>query len=589
MAANAAALDRLKPKTAEAALAAFRMSVSYKEVVDSIKNAGPAIKSFQEKVSDSLAGLRKQAEDTRAASVAFGLYAAELQAAEDGIERFNLKLDGSQLPLGIMTGKMEGLGSVVAKVVKEGFEPLDPLLKTINTSTKRLGVSFDDLKPAMEVALTAGQQLLKDITEELKESQRLTDVFAEAQRLLDLEFKNQSASLDVLLAKQQALDEAREAALGLTKELTEEEKILRAALDELAGALTGSLLNGFEDLGEVMKNFALNIVGDILQSAFKSLLTDIFTQDEAIKKLAASWRSFLGLFGGGGTGTPKVPVPGVSGGDVATGGGSAGGGVGGLLGGAGAVGSIVGAISGVVSNFQFRRMNKLLDLIELNTRQTTRALTGAPEILGPKFGPFAPVPVTEGPFATSSSTSAFDDPSTFTPTNTTPTIPDQPTGLPFGPEAPTGPTGPSGGSGQQQGLGVLQILFAQSDILEGSLEQLEFQTDSLTVLKDEALGSRGLLEDIKAALSGIGNVAAGDPVVPILLGEIKESLTGTGELITEVQNTVIQAQKQFVFNRDIVVPIQERTANLVELILKEIQRGLTMPPVGPAAPQGSLI
>ena len=154
---------------------------------------------------------------------------------------------------------------------------------------------------------------------------------------------------------------------------------------------------------------------------------------------------------------------------------------------------IVSAISDILRNFQLARLEGSLNAIELNTRQTTRALTGAPELLaksaqmiGQAAGGISDA--TQKGFVIPSATNAFNDPTTFVPTNRTPTA------VPTAPGLPPGPPGPEtsgAGAGPQQGLGVLQVLFEQSNFMQDQLGQLKFQTASLDTLKTWAAGSKG--------------------------------------------------------------------------------------------------
>lgn len=118
---------------------------------------------------------------------------------------------------------------------------------------------------------------------------------------------------------------------------------------------------------------------------------------------------------------------------------------------------------------------------------------------------------------------------------------------------------------------MLQVLFDLSEFAQEQLGQLQFQTDSLDTLKDQAGRREGLLETIRDSLTGLGKVGLGDPIVPALLGQIKETMTGAGELITEVRNTVSGLAKQFRFDRDIVQVTRDQLLRRTEDILKEIK------------------
>ena len=229
----------------------------------------------------------------------------------------------------------------------------------------------------------------------------------------------------------------------------------------------------------------------------------------------------------------------------------------------------------MIRNFQLAKLEGSLNAIELNTRQTTRALTGAPELLqqsaqmiGQAAGEISDA--TQKGFVIPSATNAFNDPTTFVPTNTTPTAVPTAPGLPLG---PPGPEAAGTGAGPQQGLGVLQVLFQHSDFMQDQLGQLKFQTASLDTLKD--LGSRfeGLLTTIRDSLSGLNQSATfgGGAVMVALTAQIKESVTGTGELITAVRNQIAAVRQQFIFDRDIVQVTRDQQLRVQEDILKELK------------------
>lgn len=526
-----------------------------------VDKAGGAIQTFGKKVAEQVQKMRDSAASAKISAAAWDIWADVQDKADAASGRFNLALSKMEVPLGIVTGKMMGLSAQVRQAI-EDFKASGPPLLTMADNLQTVASQGDKVRIALskippELAkLTPGQELLRGIMEALKAGKEQAGSFAEAMRLLAFD-----AAFAKLALEDQArvVDELREQwreYTGEAEKTREEQEKLNAAINDVSGILADAVL-GFVSLGEAMKNFAINIVGDILQSAFKALLTDMLTQDKALQKLISSWKSFLGLFGGG----KKVAGDAGEGvGDVITGGGGGGGGTLGII---DTVTGIVSAISSIVSNFQLEKIHKALNFIELNTRQTARALIGdsAARVRGVLTTPSSAATVSTQPTG-ETGRKGFAVPSLV--------------------DLLVPPVGIGkalfGGGGEEQaapfagaGIGITGQLFALQDFASDQLAQLEFQTDSLDTLKDQAGRREGLLETIRDSLSGIGSVGFGGAVVSALLGEINEALRSGSDLIAEVRNTVAAVRQQFVFARDIAEVTRDQQLRVQEEILKELK------------------
>lgn len=551
---------------------------SIEDLREQMKEAIKGLPSFAQLLAAAGDKANKLAGDAERGRAALLAMAGATKAAKDAITDF-AKTDAFKL-------LRDDINQIVVELeaMRDAAEAATPALADIGAKSAPqialMSQAFQDatasvLKLTSKIPniaaemnkLEPGRRLLQQITEELERGKLQALAFADAERILATNADFANLPLQERIAILEKLKEKQDASTESTKESGDALSQVSTIATDFSKRLSDVVL-GVTEMGDALKALGEVIIRTIVEGAFKSLILSMTQQDVALKKLTSTWKSFLGLFGGGGKG-------GKAAGDVVTGGGgdvSFGGG----LGGAGGVASIISAISDVISNFQFRRMNKLLDLIERNTRDTTRALTGAPELLaqsaqmiGQAAGEISDA--TQKGFAIASSTRGFDDPSTFVPTNTTPTVPDPAPGLPLGPPGPEG--GAGGVSGPQQGLGVLQVLFEHSDFLQDSLGQLKFQTDSLDTLKDLGSRSEGLLTSIRDSLVGIGTVNTVGPVAAALLADIKKALVGSAEgadLLTGIRSTINAVRQHFVYDRDIVSPQREAQRSLLEKIWKEL-------------------
>ena len=230
-----------------------------------------------------------------------------------------------EVPLGIVTGKMMGLGTQVKQAAAD-FNAAGLPVSKLGEQFKLVAGNADLVAQAIPKIsiemnkLTPGQVLLKSIIEDLRAGKEEAGSFAEAMRLLAFDAKFATLSLEDQARVVNELRGRWEDYTGQTELARKAQEQINAAINDVSGILADAVL-GLVSLGEAMKNFAINIVGDILQSAFKSLLQDMILQDNAVKKLTKSWTDFFGIFGGSKGKTPSVP------GDVSTGGGGGGGGV----------------------------------------------------------------------------------------------------------------------------------------------------------------------------------------------------------------------------------------------------------------------
>ena len=590
---NVTLLDRIAQSTCEAAaqskaltdgwiaaaLAGDRVATSGSNVGGAFGDAGDKVKTFAEKLADSIQSLKDQATNSRIAAIAQQEYAVELANAGKAIE----DSEPARFKLEASLKKIAKEQEKATKAAKESVEPL-----------RNSGAAFDNLAattsaavgPVLEI-VGAYDKLAPVLSESVRKQLELDDAFKSlgvttdrlAREQLEalrqkLEIINQAylqgrASLEELQRAQENYGRAAERSGESTKKLGKDMQAVSTILDDLFRDLADFVL-GMKSFADTLKSIGQSIVRTIVKATFKAMRDEILENDKALKKLIETFKKFLGL------GSQKKPSTGLPGTDIETGGGKrpvdvSGGG----LGGAGGVAAIISAISDVISNFQLARLEGSLNKIELNTRQTTRALTGGPELLqqsAQMIGQAADEisDATQKGFVIPSATNAFNDPTTFVPTNTTPTQVPGPGGLPSGPEAEEGAPLP----GPQQGLGILQVLFEQSDFLQDICGQLNFQTASLDTLKDQAARREGLLTTIRDSLTGLNNAVSfgGGAVTVALLGQIKEGITRPGGMVARINARIQQAQEKFDFDRDITVPIHERQLTTQERILKILER-----------------
>lgn len=564
----------------------------------SLDAATSAVKSFGQKVAEQIKSLRDQVVASKIAATAQQEYAVQLANSGqiikdteparfklvDSLKRIATEQDKATKAAAKSVEPLRNSGAAFETMAAAALAGVQPVIDLVS--------EFDKLPPSINAAaleslkLEGAYKALGVTSSELAD-QQLARLRAQLE-IINQAYREGRASLEDLRNAQEAYANAADRSGESTKNLSKDMQAVSLILDRLFQDLADFVL-GMKSFADTLKSIGQAIVQTMVKETFKAMRDEILENDKALKKLIETFKKFLGL----GKKTSDTVTKGA--GDVITGGGGkVGGGVptGGALPIVDVITGIVTAISSVISNFQLARLEGSLNKIELNTRQTTRALTGAPELLaqsaqaiGQAAGQISDATKRNQIVIPSQTVPGFEPFPGPTGNGGIPTPPPPaPPGLP-----PPGPEGAGAGvPGPQQGLGVLQVLFQHSDFLQDSLGQLKFQTASLDTLKEQATRREGLLELIRDSLTGLKNVGIGGAGVPALLGQIKEGISGPNGVVARMNARILQAQKKFDFDRDIMVPIQERQALTLVGILSQLinmARDNTFTPEFPRPPE----
>ncbi len=514
-----------------------------------VDKAGNAIKTFGDNVAEQVQKLRDSAESTKLAAVAQQEYAVALansgQAIKDS-EPARFSLEQSLERIAKQQTALTTAEQAATKAVSDQ-----------GASLKQLGGVFDQVLPKM----SAAEALIGSLGEQLRRNAEQAELYATAQAILTERIAMGGEAGREAAEMLGLLNEKMGENVDAAADTSDAMQSVSTAVDDLSKKFADLLL-GTAELGEVLKQFAQTIIRTIVEGAFKQLLDAMVLQDDAVKKLKKTWTDFLGIFGGGKKTTPNL-------GDVITGDKGKGGAGGGVIPTLDLLTGAISAISDVISNFQLVRIEKSLNFIELNTRQTARALIGdsAARVRGVLTTSPAAVPIPTG--GESGGQKGFAVPLSLGDLFPGPNLIKKV----FGGSDDEVVAAPFAGAG----IGITGQLFALQDFASDQLAQLKFQTDSLDTLKDLGSRSEGLLTSIRDSLTGLNNAVSfgGGAVTVALLAQIKQALIGSAEgvdLISEIRNTVGAVRQHFVYDRDIVTPVRERSALSLEEIVKILKR-----------------
>ncbi len=564
---NTAAVDDAGTEYTTLAEDTKKLGLSYDDVLLALKNTGKAVKSFADKVRESLQSFRDQAAASRVAAVAQQEYAVALANSGKAIKdsepaRFALEASLERIAKqqrDLVTAESAATAAIGNQT--EAWKNTTAAVLDLVTVLPEVPKSLNQLQP--------GIALLDRLEAGIRASAEQTEVFALAQAELNRRFQESQGDLASLEALQRALNRAQEDGSKTTQNLNKDMQAVSTILDDLFKSLADFIL-GMQSFADTLKSIGQAIVRTIINEVFKEMKKNILENDNALKGLIKTFKDFLGL------GKETTKKAGDAAGDVVTGNRnkkpSPGGGVttGGPLDIITSVGSL---ISQIIANFQLARLEGSLNKIEENTRQTARALIGdsLPRKLG-KLVTNASGAQGLGAVQTPSGRKGFvvESFGNFV----------DPLGII---DKVTGKSDAERAAEAAQpfataGIGITGQLFALQDFASEQLAQLEFQTKSLDtvkaelgILKDQGSRAEPIFTAIRDSLSGIKGGSFGAAVSIALLGEINETLRTGGEIFNEVRNTVSGLAKQFRFDRDIVQVTRDQQLRRLEDILKEIK------------------
>lgn len=223
-------------------------------------------------------------------------------------------------------------------------------------------------------ALQAAENYGEFVTTVKKDAVTAVETLRTKIATISQELKNQNLTVAERVALQASLNAAQEELnqkLGVevktNQRLLELWRGIEGAVRQFGSSLVDALLDG-ASLGQafvtMLKDIARTILDTVVQGAIDVMKDSILQAVSATDLLTAGWKKFFGVVGVGSGGSKSPGTPGIPGS------GGAEGGLGGLTGVINMITGIAQLITGIFQSFQFAAMNKTLDLIEREVRES---------------------------------------------------------------------------------------------------------------------------------------------------------------------------------------------------------------------------